>query len=167
MSARAFAFLNLAAGFAVLASILAGCGGPPVDLTKSLQLVDVSTGWFDAGIVDGQNKLVPSISFKVKNNSTQTLHTLQLNALFRHGTDKDEWGSAFVTAAGSAGLAPGASTETLVMRSQQGYKGTEPRAQMLHNSHFVDAKVELWAKYGSAQWVHIADYPVERKLTTP
>ena len=81
---------------------------PTVDLAKSLQVVDVSTGWFDAGIVDGQNKLVPSISLRVKNNSNQTLHTLQVNTLFRHGDDKDEWGSAFLTAAGTSGLAPGA-----------------------------------------------------------
>ena len=144
----------------------AGCG-PTVDLSKGLQIVDVSTGWFDAGIVDGQNKLVPSISFKVRNVSNQTLKTLQLNALFRHGNDKDEWGSAFLTAAGTAGLAPGATTGALTMRSKQGYKSTEPRQQMLQNSQFVDAKAELSAKYGSGQWTHLSDYPIERKLIVP
>jgi len=144
----------------------AACG-PTVDLAKGIQIVDVTTGWFDAGIVDGQNKLVPSITLKLKNTSTQTLNTLQVNALFRHGNDKDEWGSAFATAAGSSGLAPGATTSALVLRSQQGYKSTEPRQQMLQNSHFVDAKVELSAKYGSGQWTRIGDYQVERKLITP
>ena len=150
----------------IVAILSASACGQPVDLTKSLQVFDVATGWYDAGIVDGQNKLVPQITFKLKNASNQTLSTLQVNALFRHGNDKDEWGSAFVTAAGSAGLAPGAATSTLVMRSQQGYKSTEPRQQMLHNSQFVDAKVELSAKYGSIQWQRIGDYQVERKLIT-
>src|SRR5206468_2741923 len=144
----------------------AACG-PKVDLSKGLEVIDVSTGWFDAGIVEGQNKLVPSVSFKLKNVSNQTLKTLQVNALFRHGNDKDEWGSAFLTAAGTSGLAPGATTAPLTMRSQQGYKSTEPRQQMLQNSHFVDAKVELSAKYGSTQWVRIGDYQIERKLVTP
>jgi len=152
----------------VLAALIASAAcGPKVDLSKSLVILDVSTGWFDAGIVDGQNKLVPSISCRVKNNSNQTLHTLQVNTLFRHGDDKDEWGSAFLTAAGTSGLAPGATSERLTMRSQQGYKSTEPRQQMLQNSHFVDAKVELSAKYGSTQWVRIGDYAVERKLMAP
>ena len=152
----------------ILGTLLASAGcGPTVDLSKGLQIVDVSTGWFDAGIVDGQNKLVPSISFKVRNVSSQTLKTLQLNALFRHGNDKDEWGSAFLTAAGTAGLAPGATTATLTMRSQQGYKSTEPRQQMLQNSQFVDAKAELSAKYGSGQWTRLRDYPIERKLIIP
>ena len=34
---------------------------PPVDLSKGLQVQVVSTGWLDAGIVDGKNKLVPII----------------------------------------------------------------------------------------------------------
>src|SRR5438067_12772621 len=97
---------------AVAALIASAACGPKVDLSKGLQVLDVSTGWFDAGIVDGQNKLVPSVSLKVKNVSNQTLYTLQVNALFRHGADKDEWGSAFVTAAGSSGLAPGATSGT-------------------------------------------------------
>ena len=57
--------------------------GPAVDLTKGLQILDVSTGWFDAGIVNGQNKLVPAISFKLKNVSDQKLTVLQVNVLFK------------------------------------------------------------------------------------
>ena len=150
----------------ILMLVSIGCG-PTVDLTKGLQLQDVSTGWFDAGIVEGQNKLVPFIAFRLKNVSDQTLKTLQVNALFRHGNDKDEWGSAFTTAAGTTGLPPGATTPPLTMKSQQGYKGTEPRQQMLQNSHFVDAKAELSAKYGSGEWTRIGDHQIERKLVTP
>ena len=139
----------------------------PVDLSKGLQVIDVSTGWFDAGIVEGQNKLVPFVAFRLKNVSDQTLKTLQINALFRHGDDKDEWGSAFLTAADTSGLPSGATTPPLTMKSQQGYKGTEPRQQMLQNSHFVDAKVELSAKHGSGQWTRIGDFQIDRKLLTP
>ena len=143
-----------------------GCG-PTVDLTKGLQVQIVSTGWFDAGIVDGKNKLVPSISFKLKNVSTQTLPVLQVNALFHRVGEKDEWGSGFLTAAGSSGLAPGAATPPLTIRSQLGYTGSEQsREDMLRNSHFVDATVELFAKYGSAQWKRIGQFPVTRRLIT-
>src|SRR5262245_47435484 len=88
------------AALVLVAALIPPACGPTVDLTKGLQILDVSTGWFDAGIVDGQNKLVPQISLKVKNTSNQTLKVLQVNVLFRHGDDKDEWGSAFQTAAG-------------------------------------------------------------------
>jgi hypothetical protein len=146
--------------------VFAGCG-TPVDLRTGLQIQDVNTGWFDAGIVNGQNKLVPWISFTLKNVSTQRLSTLQVNALFRRVTEKEEWGSGFITAAGSQGLAPGMSTSTLSIRSQTGYTGSdESREEMLRNSHFVDAEVELFAKYGSTQWTPIGKYPVARRLIT-
>src|SRR5476649_1237008 len=83
---------------------LAGCG-PAVDLTKGLQILDISTGWYDAGLVNGNNKLVPSITFTLKNASSVTLAALQVNALFRQVNDPKEWGSGFLTAATSSGLA--------------------------------------------------------------
>ena len=30
---------------------------------------------------------------------------------------------------------------------------------MLRNSHFVDAEVELFAKYASEQWKRVGEYP--------
>jgi hypothetical protein len=149
----------------LLVSICVAACGPTVDLTQGLHVDILDTGWFDAGIVNGQNKLVPSVTFTVKNISTKKLTTLQVNALFRRVTEKDEWGSGFVTAAGSSGLAPGATTPPITIRSQLGYTGSDQsRQEMLSNSHFVDAKVEIFAKYGSAQWTRMGEYPITRKL---
>lgn len=150
----------LASGFLVSAC------GPAVDLKKGLQIDLVATGWFDAGIVDGKNKLVPSVSFTLKNLSDQKLAVLQVNALFRRVAENDEWGSGLISVAGSDGLAPGATSAVLTIRSQLGYTGTESRAEMLSNSQFVDAKVSLFAKYGSTQWTPVADFPIMRQLIT-
>jgi hypothetical protein len=150
----------------LLSLVSAGCG-PSVDLTKGLQILDVSSGWFDAGILDGQNKLVPTISFKLKNVSDRKLATLQVNALFRRVTEpREEWGSGFLTVAGSEGPLPGQVTPALTIKSQLGYKGTDPREELLHNSQFVDAKVDLFAKYGSTQWKKIGEFQINRRLIT-
>jgi len=126
-----------------------------------------NTGWFDAGIVNGQNKLVPTVIFTLKNLSDQKLVTLQINAIFRRVNENDEWGSAFMPIVGSEGLPPGATTQPLTAKSQLGYTGTgQSRQEMLENSHFVDAKVELFAKYGSRQWARIGTYPITRRLLT-
>lgn len=139
--------------------------GPSVDLTKGLQVAVVTTGWYDLGIVNGQNKLVPSVSFTLKNVSDRKLSTLQVNAIFRRVSENDEWGSGFLTAAGSEGLAPGATSSTLTVKSPLGYTGSDQsRQEMLQNSHFVDAKVELFAKYGSTQWARLGSYPIARQL---
>jgi len=147
---------------AVLAS--AGCG-PLVDLTKGLQVLDVSTGWHDDGVVDGKNKLVPSVTFEIKNISDQPLSVLQVNAVFRRVNDPTEWGAVFLAVPQSGPLQPGATTPALTIKSRLGYTGEDPRSDMLKNSLFVDAKVEIYAKYASAQWARIAEYPIERKLT--
>ena len=158
---------RVAATAGLFVTVCAGACGPTVDLTKGLQVEVVRTGWYDMGIVNGQNKLVPSVAFRLKNVSDHTLATLQVNALFRRVTEQDEWGSAFVTAAGSSGLPPGGRTETLMARSERGYTGADQsRQEMLKNTHFVDAKVELFAKYGSTQWVRVGEYPIARELIT-
>ena len=146
--------------------VSAGCaGGPVVDLAENLKVLDVSTGWKDEGVIDGdKNKLAPTAQFKLQNNSAQTLKVLQVNAVFRRLNEAQELGAQYKPVTSSEGLAPGQTTDPIVVKSNFGYKGTEPRAVILQNSHFVDAKVEIFAKYGSQQWKRIAEYPIERKL---
>jgi len=141
--------------------------GPTVDLTKGLQVTIANSGWYDLGIVNGQNKLVPTVTFTLHNTSDQKLVTLQINALFRRVTENTEWGSGFLTVVGSQGLAPGATTDPITIKSQLGYTGSDQsRQEMLQNTHFVDAKVELFGKYASTQWVRLGSYPITRQLMT-
>ena len=150
----------------LLSVVLLACAacGPAVDLTKGLQVDLIDTGWFDRGIVNGQTKLVPSATFTLKNTSAQKLVSLQVNALFRRVSENEEWGSGFKTVVGSEGLPPGSTTPPITVRSQLGYTGSEARQEMLQNSHFVDAKVELFAKYAATQWVLLDTYPIKRQL---
>ena len=101
---------------------------PDVDLKKGLQILDVSTGWFDDGLKNGQNKLVPAITFKLKNVSDQKLSVIQVNVLFKQVNDPAEWGSGLLSVVGSKGLAPGATTETLMVKSDHGYTGEDRAA---------------------------------------
>jgi hypothetical protein len=141
----------------------AACG-PTVDLTRALEVQDVSTGWLDAGVTDGQNRLVPFVRFKLKNASDQSLAVLQVNAVFRPVNDDKEWGTRFQAVTGSEGLSAGATTPALTIRSDHGVTGADPKPDLLKNSHFVDARVQLFAKYGSLSWVRIAEFPVTRQL---
>jgi hypothetical protein len=154
-------------GFLVFALAGSACGPPPVDLTQGLQVDVVATGWYDAGIVDGKNKLVPSVSFTLTNLSDQHLSAVQMmGSFFLVNNTTSEWGNNLLAVARGEGLAPGETTGTLTIRSPLGYTGTEPRAEMLQNSHFVDAMVKLVAKYGSVQWTHVREVPIERQLIT-
>src|SRR3954464_1416930 len=97
----------------LLVFVSASCG-PKVDLTKGLKINIVSSGWFDAGIVNGnQNKLVPQVVFTLTNTANQSLPVLQINASFHRGTENEEWGNAFVMATAGEALAAGATTPPL------------------------------------------------------
>ena len=61
----------------VAAALLTSCG-PSFDVEKAVKVTDVRTGWYDAGIVDGKNKLVPSISLKLQNISDQQVASVQV-----------------------------------------------------------------------------------------
>jgi hypothetical protein len=142
------------------------CGGG-TDLAASAKLTDVKTGWYDAGITeDGKNKLVPSISLRIRNDGQNPLGSTQLNLIFKRVIDKDEWTTAFVRGIGSEGLPRGQTSPPIVVRAQQGYTGIQPRAQMLANTQFVDFKVEVFGKHGSATWVKLGEFPIARQLLT-
>jgi len=151
-----------------LALAAAACGGGDVDIAQALQVTDVTSGWFDAGIVEeGKNKLVPSISFRLTNAHQSEITSVQMFAKFLRVGETDEWGTPpYVRAIGPDGLQPGAATEPLVLRSNLGYTGLQPRAQMLRNREFIDARVELYAKYRSNNWVKLGEFQVERQLLT-
>jgi hypothetical protein len=140
---------------------------PSVDPIAVLEPVDVVTGWFDAGIVEGgKNKLVPSVSLKLRNKSGEAVRSIQINAIFRRVGETEMWGEHFGWAVQRSGLPPGELTDPLVLQSALGYTSDTPRLQMLQNSQFVDAKVELFLKQGSQVWAKLAEYPIQRQLLT-
>ena len=150
----------------LLALSLTGCAGPTVDLSQGLQVVDITSGWIDFGLVGGQNKLVPSITFKVKNVSDQPLKVLQVNVTFRRVDDPADWGAGFRKVTGTEGLAPGATSDVITVDSSLGYTGADARADMLKHAQFVDARAHVAAKYGSTQLKAIGEFPITRQLLT-
>ena len=149
----------------ILVTLLALAGCEVREVENDLRVVDVSSGWYDAGIVDGQNKLVPSISLRLENVSDRPIDGVQLNAVFKRVGDDLAWGEHFARAIIEP-LAPGARTEPIVLRSQLGYTGSQGRLQMLQNREFVDGRVEIFGRHGRRTWVKIHEEQIDRELLT-
>jgi hypothetical protein len=160
MGARRYPALLLSV--ALTGVVAAGCQSREVE--KVLKVTNVETGWHDVGIVDGQNKLVPSVKFKLQNVTDEPIESVQVNAVFRQVTEDLAWGDRLIRGVGPDGLAGGATGGTLIVRSPRGYTGLQPRAEMLKNKDFVDVKVDLFARHGSRTWAKIGEIPIERKL---
>jgi hypothetical protein len=159
---------TIALGLVASAALISVSCGASVDAVAALEPIDVVTGWYDDGIIEGgKNKLVPSVSMKLRNKTGEELSSIQINAIFRRVGEQEMWGEYFGWAIPRQKPLPaGAQTDTLVMRSTLGYTGDQPRMQMLQNSQFVDAKVEIYLKQGSKTLAKLAEYPIQRQLIT-
>jgi hypothetical protein len=159
MSRRFAALLSVA----LAASAPAACT-PSVDLKQAVQVTDVSTGWFDAGIVEGRNKLVPSVTFKLKKNADAKLSSISLNVSFVFVKDTDPNDDVYMQ------HIPFEENETapITVRSKVGFTGDPPqtRAEMLQNSDFRDMDARIFAKQSSSQWVELHRVRIARQLLT-
>ena len=156
----------------VLLASTAACS-PPVDLKQAMKVTDVTAGYFDVGVVDGKNKLVPSVSFKLKNSVDDSLRPLSINVSFKQlpqaGTAvppgspaESDWDEVFLQSVPFEGN----QTATLTFKAKNGYTGDPPqtRADMLKNRYFQDVRVRVFAKHSASQWVEIATLDLPRQL---
>ncbi len=152
-------------GFLLSALVVAGCAGPSLDMTVSLRLTQVSSGWFDAGPDGlGRNKLVPSVSFRLENSTDDTIRYLQLNGVFRRQGEEEDWGTRFVRAFGTEGLDAGQSTTVFRLESERGYTGEQAWSEMLAHRDFVDVEMDLFVKHRGHEWVRLDSVSVDRQL---
>jgi hypothetical protein len=145
------------------ALLLVACS-QPADLKASLQVADVSTGWFDAGIVDGKNKLVPSISFRLRNGSDAEIPYVSLNLIFRLADNGETHEEVFKQRLPLENK----QTELITIRSQTGHTGDPPqtRQQILDHSGFRDMDAVIMVRQSASQWVELHRVRIERQLIT-
>lgn len=154
-----FRFLILASA---LIATMACAGSASVD--EGIEILDITTGYDDGGRESGQNRLLPAISFRVRNKATRLIHSVQLNAVFRVIGDPEELGAQLVQGIDYQGLAPGKDAGPFTLRSNFGYSGEQARVDMFQHEGFKDVQVELFAKQGGNQWVKLTERVVDRQL---
>src|SRR6266567_1428312 len=155
----------LLAGLAV-----SGCS-KPVDLKNVLRVDGVTGGYHDAGIVDGRNKVIPSVTFRLSKSTGDSIRPLSLNVVFKKLPPKgavpppgaaaeEEWDEVFLQSVSFDGN----QTAPLTVRPTAGYTGDPPqsRADILKHSQFQDVRAHIFAKHSSSQWVEIAQYDIPR-----
>ena len=148
---------------ALLAGAVGGCS-KPVDLKQSVEVTDVTSGWFDAGVVNGQNKLVPSVTFKLRKKGDVELSNIALNMVFKRQGEDGSYDDVFLQRVGFEGP----ETSIITVRAENGYTADPPqtRADMLKHSAFRDVAVQIFAKQSSTQWVELQRVDVQRQVLT-
>lgn len=138
-----------------------------VDLSSTLEVTEVTSGYYDAGVTDlGASKLVPSISLRLKNLSTDSISSVNM-AVFFWGEEYDEpkeLDEVLITAIGRDGIAPGATSEPILVRSRQGFTLEEqPRSELFNHRKFRDVTAKVFLRHTGAI-VPFGEFTIERRV---
>ena len=164
---------RLPTALVVVLPLLATACSNPVDLKQALQVTDLSGGYHDAGFSDGRNKIVPSVTFRIKKSTADSLRPLSVNIVFKKlpkagvavapgQPAEDDFDEVFKQSVSFTGN----QTDLLTVRANAGYTGDPPqsRADILKHSQFQDVRVHIFAKHSSSQWVEIAQFDLPRQI---
>jgi len=137
------------------------------ELEGSFEILDVETKWVQKVYQPWppKLKLVPAISFRIKNVSDQPLKYLYFNANFKLRNEISNLGDGFLQALRGEPLMPGETTETILIKSNFGFEGTN--LEHFKTSAFFKSKVidvKLFAKSQGSQYIPVGEWEVAQKI---
>jgi len=150
------------AALAVALMPAAGCGSQ-VQLDKVIEIADVHSGYVDMGLVNGETKLVPSATVRVKNIGTSTLSGFQLSATFWLVGGDGEKDETLIQGLVAKDLAIGALSDPIAIRGNFGYKLEGARADFFSHSLFVDFTIKVLGKINGRVY-RLGEVKVDRQI---
>lgn len=154
----------VALALVAVAALAAGCRS--VDIGEVVTAIDLSGGWYDDGVVDGKNRLLPSVSFRLEKSTSEEIGPLAVNVLFKRlvAGEEEQWEDVYLQ---RVEFIEGNRTRLLTVRAPNGYSAEPPqsRADMLQHSQFVDARAIVMVRQGST-WIEVGRLDLPRTLIT-
>ena len=137
--------------------------GPAPDLTK-IKLLPGISGYHDAGLTPaGENKLLPSVTFTLKNDEAIPLTDIDLTVAFWPAGKDVELDSKEIRAIRRTPLEPGATSESLTVSASAGFTSPHAPADFFTHSQWVDVTVRVFAKH-RGRMAKLGEIPVDRRL---
>ncbi len=146
----------------MVAAVLTARCGPSIDLATTFAVAEVFSGWYDNGLKDGKNHLLPSVSFRLRNVGPHPVTNVRMTVGFwlEDGLELD---SKDVQAIGNEPLPPGETSAPVLVRGERGYTLETPRAELFMHSQFRDGIVKLFARRGG-RIVPLGEYRLDRQI---
>lgn len=148
---------------ALAAAFVPAAGCSEVALDKVVVLTDIQSGYIDMGIVNGETRLIPSTTVRVKNTGTETLAGFKLSAAFWRAGEDGQKDDVLLQDLVAKDLAPGATSDPIDIRAKFGYKLEGARADFFSHSMFIDFTIKIFGKVAGKMF-KIGEVPVERKI---
>jgi len=149
-------------GALMCASVSSACG-PEVDLSQALEVTEVFSGYYDNGIKNGANHLVPSLTFRLHNKTTASIRSVELMLGFWAEGADGELDNVLTHGIVGSALPGGASTDPITVRTTVGYTQEGPRAELFSHSMFKDVTAKMFAKHGGKIYP-LGEFKIDRRL---
>jgi len=168
---RSWARISLGACSAIVAlvasTLVGAASGPPLDVARTLRVDVLSSGWTTVSGDADESSLAPALSFTLTNTGSRATGAVQVNAVFyRNAPTHREVGTAFSTAVGWRGLAPGASSRRIALHSNENAHARLRPAATLNLAARVQPTVRLFVQH-EGRWTMLGDFPIRAELLDP
>jgi len=132
------------------------------ELQKSLELVSTETRWVNKEVTPYRVKIVPSVTFTVRNKGDRPIGNLKFVGIFMFA-DSGEQMSDGVTPLMPQPIAPGETTGKISIKALYGYSATSKAAFMQNKSKWKPIKVRILAQT-SAGFAPLGVVPVRQVI---
>ena len=141
----------------------AACGPEP-DLSTALKVAPGVTGYRHAGTTpDGQHRLLPSITFQLKNDGDVPMTYVDLNVSFRQEGAVNESDSKLIKGIGATALEPGATSESITVEASVGYTSPVGNEQAFTSTEYKPFIIKLFAKR-RCNTTLLGEFPVDPRV---
>jgi len=135
------------------------------ELKDKIEITDVDTVWVKKYYQAWPPKLtlVPAISFRVKNISSEPLKYINFNANFRFKDDYENLGDCFLAAIRSEPVMPGEKSDVILLQSNYGVEGKTLNS-FKNNPNWKTVFVKLFAQSKGSQFALLGQWEVSKKI---
>lgn len=137
----------------------------PEELEGAIEITDVETKWTEKYYQPWPPRLilVPTLSFRVQNNSDEPVNYINFNAIFRFKDDNENLGDAFMAGIRKVPVNPGEKSDVITLRCNFGMDGKSVN-DFKTNPGWRAATVKLFARSKGSQYVSLGEWDVSRKI---
>ncbi len=135
-------------------------------IKSALEIIDVDTSWTMKEYRQWPNPkltLVPTVTFKLKNNSAEALSYINVNAIFKELNSIENLGDCFRAVVRGEGLAPGQTTPVITMKSNFGVAGTNLES-FKTNPEWRTYYVRMFVQMSGPRHVPMGEWRVSRRI---
>ena len=131
---------------ALAGAVLSAAACNSVDLSKSLAVTPVLSGYYDAGLLNGWSHLLPNLTFKLKNTGSAPISAgVMVTVSFWFVGDDGENDSIVLPGLEKA-LAPGEETMAITAQAPHGFRLEGARADFFQHSLFKDMTAKVFVQ---------------------